>query len=63
MTVTIEHFPENRKDRQWCFVWTRKIDGERVRFGCDESKENCEVSLAQFRERARVADEKGLDVM
>lgn len=60
--LTIENFPNHPKDRQSCFVWTRKVDGERVMFGCS-TKEDCEKQLPHYEERARVADERGLDVM
>lgn len=60
--LAIENFPDHPKDRQSGFVWTRKVDGERVMFGCS-TKEDCEKMLPHYEERARVADARGLDVM
>lgn len=62
MPLAIESFPDHAKDRQHCYIWTRQVDGVRVMFGCS-TKEDCEKMLPHYQERARVADERGLDVM
>lgn len=60
--LVIQQFPENAPNRQFCFVWTRKKDGVKVRFGCD-TQENCARMLEHFKDRAREADDKGLETM
>ena len=56
--ITVQHFPDNPEDRQYCLVWARKVDGQSVRFHCS-TEEDCTKALPKFKERAILADEKG----
>lgn len=62
MPLTIEHFPDNPSDRQYCFVWTRALDGKTVRFGCS-TEQDCKRQFDQFNARAEAADAKLQETM
>lgn len=62
MPLTIEQFPEHAANRQFCFVWTRAKDGEKIRFGCG-TQADCEKSRPEFERRATAADDLLSDTM
>lgn len=62
MPLEIREFPDNPPDRKFCFVWTRKVDGKEVIFGCD-TEENCRKAFPRYRDRSRMADDANSENM